>query len=131
MTESAEKEPAEEREHSFLASFSQADLRLFLITFAGTVAANVVTVMVVAVALIVARPQLGGRPTVGAVLTLVGFAAIGVVMVGRNVTSLLHKRPRDTTSRTLNAPLLTLTVILGLITSEIVLILLGLAVGVK
>ena len=131
MTESTEKEPAEERERSLWASFSQADMRLFLVTFAGTVAANVVTVMVVAVALIVARPQISGRPTVGAVLILVGFAVTGVVMVGRNVISLLRKRPRDTTSRTLNAPLLTLTVLLGLITSEIVLVLLGLAVGVK
>jgi hypothetical protein len=65
MTESTEKESAEEREHSFSASFSQGDLRLFLITFAGTVAANILTVMVVAVAVILARPQLVGRPTVG------------------------------------------------------------------
>ena len=84
MAANTEKEPAEEEEHeaSFWASFTRADTRLFLMTFAGTVAANIVTVMVVAVALIASRPSNGGRrPTVGSVLIDLFCVISGVITV--------------------------------------------------
>jgi hypothetical protein len=55
----------EHRNESFWASFNRADAKLFLITFAGTVAANVVTVMTVAVAIIVARLLQAPAPSAG------------------------------------------------------------------
>lgn len=121
------EEPTGERQPSFLASFSQADLRLLLITFAGTVAANVVTVMVVAVALIAARPKNSERPTVASVLILALFGLIGVFIVARGAPDFRRKRARGTTTVTLRV----LTVVMGLMTLEILLVLLGYAVGVK
>jgi hypothetical protein len=46
-------EPAKPRAEAkpFLSSFSQADIKLLVLTFGGTLAANVVTVVVVAGAL--------------------------------------------------------------------------------
>ena len=131
MTESTEKEPAEERERSLWASFSQADMRLFLVTFAGTVAANVVTVMVVAVALIASRPSNGGRPTVGAVLIDLACVICGVMTVGIGVAAFRRKGPRDTTSRTITVMIASVTVFMGLLASVYLLILLGYAVDVK
>jgi hypothetical protein len=45
---------------SLWGSFNRADIKLFLITFAGTVAANVVTVLVVAVAVILVQHRVPG-----------------------------------------------------------------------
>jgi hypothetical protein len=50
-----EGQAGKERQESLWASFTRDDMKLFLVTFAGTVAANIVTVMVVAVAVIFAR----------------------------------------------------------------------------
>lgn len=71
-----------ERQESLWASFNRADMRLLIVTFAGTVAANVVTVMVVAIAIIVARSQINGPlapRTVLAWLTGVGFGCLSTV----------------------------------------------------
>lgn len=46
-TTEAEDRPAEKRTESFLASFSRADAKLLMITFSGTVLANIITVLVV------------------------------------------------------------------------------------
>lgn len=62
----AEIEPENE---SLWASFNRADMKLFIVTFAGTLAANVMTVTVVAVALLIARPLTIGRPTERTVLS--------------------------------------------------------------
>jgi hypothetical protein len=131
MTESLEKEPAEEREHSFLASFSQGDLRLFLITFAGTVAANVVTVMIVAVAVIAARPQVSGRHTAGEVLDFLFTAITGIAVLCFFLVWLPDSRAKEKISRRTNLVGLICMVLMGLITSEILLLLLGWAVDVK
>jgi hypothetical protein len=121
----------DKHEHSFLASFSQADLRLFLITFAGTVAANVITVMVVAVAVILTRPPMTLRPNVDGVVTLLAFSVIGLAFVITNVALLRRKRPRHPIDPTMKVYLLTMTIFAGLLASEGLLILLGWAVGVK
>ena len=131
MAASTEKEPAEEREGSLWVSFSQADMRLFLVTFAGTVAANIVTVMVVAVALIASRPANGGRPTVGSVLIDLFCVISGVMTVGIGVAAFRYKGRRDTTSRTITVMIASVTVFMGLLASVYLLILLGYAVDVK
>jgi hypothetical protein len=119
----SQEEPAEERERSFLASFSQADLKLFVVTFAGTVAANVVTVIIVAVALLLARPPAGVRPTPAAVLIDLYAVVIGLMTVGIAIRHMRGGR-RDLV-------LLFLVTITGLGGLIFAMILLGYAVGVK
>lgn len=127
------EEPAEEREHSFWASFSQADLRLFLLTFAGTVAANVVTVVVVAVALILARPPLSERPTPYSVLIFLAVVVFGTLGVYVTLTSFRRsrRRTRDPATLPTEALMLLTGLALGLLTLVFLLTLLGYAVGVK
>ena len=69
---------ADEREQqSFWESLDRADKKLFLVTFAGTVAANVVTVTVLAIAVIIARPSVSGQPkTATNILWYVGLGAV-------------------------------------------------------
>jgi hypothetical protein len=106
-----------------LASFSQADLKLFVVTFAGTVAANVVTVIIVAVALLLARPPAGVRPTPAAVLIDLYAVVIGLMTVGIAIRHMRGGR-RDLV-------LLFLVTITGLGGLIFAMILLGYAVGVK
>jgi hypothetical protein len=51
-------------EESFMASFTRADTRIFVITFAGTLAASVLTVVVVGLGLLVVRVAHQLRPDV-------------------------------------------------------------------
>jgi hypothetical protein len=120
-TEHGDKEP----EPSFLASFNRADAKLFLVTFAGTVAANVITVMVVAVAVILARPQLAGRPTVGLVLVYLFLGGFGVLLTSVSIVRLRRKRVIS------KMFILILMVFSAILVSEDLLILLGFAVRVK
>jgi len=129
---SAEEEHGDkEAEPSFWDSFTRADARLFLMTFAGTVAANVVTVMVVAVALIASRPPSSGRPTAGSVPIDLACSAAGVMAVGIGITALRRTRMNDRGSRTIALMIGAVTVFMGLISSVYLLVLLGYAVGVK
>jgi len=50
VTTTDQKERGEDQEPSFWPSFTRADTRLFIVTFAGTLAANVMTLVVVALA---------------------------------------------------------------------------------
>ena len=45
MTATEQEEPAEDRKTSLRHSFSQADMRVLVVTFAGTLGANVMTVV--------------------------------------------------------------------------------------
>lgn len=63
----------QETRTSFWASFTQADMRVLVITFAGTLAANIVTVLVVAVAVVVARSSAHPKPTGSSVLSTMGL----------------------------------------------------------
>jgi hypothetical protein len=56
MTATPTEQPHAEIEPPFWSTFSTPDLRTLVVTFAGTLAANVVTVVVVAAAIIAARP---------------------------------------------------------------------------
>jgi hypothetical protein len=123
------EEPAEERQTSLWTSFSQADLKLFLITFAGTVAANLATVMVVAVALILDGSQ---RPTARGVISLLVIAIIGLAFVVHAITTRPRKRAHDIRSvRWAKIALMALTGLMGLLVSLYLLGLLGYAVRVK
>jgi hypothetical protein len=114
-------------QHSSLTSFDQADLKLLVVTFAGTLAANIVTAFVVAIAIIEARPGFLGRPTLfhdlfepafGLALSL--STIIVVRISGRGNTT---ARERRFTSVSI--------LIMGLFACSQVLVLLGLALGVK
>jgi hypothetical protein len=119
-------------ERSFWASFSQADLRLFLVTFAGTVAANMVTVMVVALALIASRPPRGKQgANAGGVVILVIFSVLGLASVIVSVAALRRNRSKHTMDLTTKVILATLAVSLGVLAVLSLLILLGWAAGVK
>jgi hypothetical protein len=126
-----QEEPAEERQRSFWASFSQTDLRLFLVTFAGTVAANVLTVMIVAVAVIAARPENSGRPTASGALDDILVLAIAATLLGISMAAWSPWRPWVGRLRALNVVGPVITVVLGLFTLVYLLILLGYAAGVK
>ena len=74
-----------------------SDTRLFIVTFAGTVLANVVTIMVVAVAVIIARPRVSGQPkTAVNILWYIGLAAVSTVIAGGAVA---YSRHRDKEGR--------------------------------
>jgi hypothetical protein len=73
------EEPAEEPKPSLLDSFSQADLKLFLITFAGTVAANVVALMFVGLAVLLVRVVgTPSGPVEVVMVVLVLFMCVGI-----------------------------------------------------
>jgi hypothetical protein len=74
--EAADYRPEPEREGSFWRSFNRADAKLLLITFAGTVAANVVTVIVVAIAILSDRPP-ASQGAAQVVLAWIGLAGTG------------------------------------------------------
>lgn len=125
------EEAAKERQPSFLGSFSQADLRLFLITFAGTVTANVLTVMVVAVAIILARPQISEPPNATDVLVFLLCAISGIGFLPFLVLFVRDKRAKGKISPREDVLILVVLTLLGLLGTLALLTLLGWAVGVK
>ena len=133
MTEIAKKEPGQEPKMPFWGSFSQADIRLLVITFAGTVAANVVTVLVVAVAIIAVRSSANPRPTLSAVLALlVSLVAFAVIVVASTVAAIRQNRhPGGMYTRVFMVVMVGLTVLLALGALFFLLVLIGYAVGVK
>ena len=89
------EEPEQEHQESLWASFTRADMRLFLVTFAGTVAANILTVMLVAVAIILDRPSSGPRPTSTGMIILIFLALSLGIVVGIGVQTLRRAGPVD------------------------------------
>src|SRR5262245_12135017 len=106
MTSTARKETSEDRESSFVGSFSQADMRLFVVTFTGTVAANVVTVLVVAVAILLARSGSSSRPSVGSVLIFL-LTIVLAVMAFSSIAIRHRRRPDDRTGQVIRAIMIT------------------------
>lgn len=131
MTDAAVKE-AEERDTSFWSSFSQDDIRLLVVTFAGTVAANVVTAVVVAVAVIAARPSPGYQITSAGVLKTIGLVLLGALITLTGTVAIRWTRKRGWPfARWITVILLVLVAVAAVGTLVFVLVLLGLAVGVK
>ncbi len=131
MTATADDSQEEDgREAEPSSFFSRDDVKLLVITFAGTVAANVVTVIVVAIAIILARPGFAGPHTPRMVLLNIGYAVLGVPIVWGGLMTWRRKRPTPDplVYRGLS---LALIVAMGLMTLLWVLVLLGYAVGVK
>jgi hypothetical protein len=81
MTDSPADEAPEEREKPFWQSFTQADIKLLMVTFIGTVAANIVTVIVVAVAVVLVRSSAHPKATGRSVLTATLFALLDLAIV--------------------------------------------------
>ena len=75
--ETAEDRPEEKKAESFLASFNRADAKLLIVTFAGTVAGGLATVMVVAVAIICVRWEASQSPS-AIHLTIIVLSGLGV-----------------------------------------------------
>jgi hypothetical protein len=115
-----------------MSRHEQADMKLFLVTFVGTVAANIVTVLVVAVAVISVRPTTGGHPTVVGVLMDLFCVTAGVVVVSSGLAVFRgNKRSSDTICRVVVAVIGSVAVSMGLIGLVFLLVLLGYAVGVR
>jgi hypothetical protein len=134
MTEqpAPERQAEKERQESLWASFTRADMRLFLVTFAGTVAANLVTVVVVAVAIIFARPSNSARPTPGVVFNYLYLVSFGILALVGLLGWFRKNRSKGSTSRTVATIWVVFaTVTLVLMTLVPLLVLLGYAVGVK
>jgi hypothetical protein len=122
------EEPAKEQEHqeSFWASFNQADMKLFVLTFAGTVAANIVTVMVVAVAVILVRAK--RTPTWSALL----YSAAAATFLGYVITTVARFLPSSNrTKRLIRISSLPFGLLVCFGVLLLVLILLGDAAGIK
>jgi hypothetical protein len=134
MTEqpAPERQAEKERQEPLWASFTRADMRLFLVTFAGTVAANLVTVVVVAVAIIFARPPNSARPTAGVVFNYLYLVSFGIFALVGLLSWFRKNRSKGSTSRTIATIWVVFaTVTLVLMTLVLLLVLLGYAVGVK
>src|SRR5262245_46499455 len=136
MTETAPKEPGKERESSFWRTFTQSDMRLLLLTFAGTLAANVMTVVVVAFAIIAAhalRPYKDNTPpTPGTMLEMVALGVLWIAMLTGCVIALRQRnRPNTTAGRIFARVTVAATAALTLMTATLLLALLGYAVGVE
>lgn len=84
-------EDTEDNKKSILSNLSSQDIKLLVITFAGTVAANIVTVLLVALAIIVARSfhPVGTSPW--PYVILLAETAMGVIAV-QMVTYTLRRR---------------------------------------
>lgn len=127
-TADEEDRPEEKKDtESFLASFNRADAKLFLITFAGTVAANIVTVLVVAAAIILDRPQNGAPSPAGEVPAALISSAVGILGIIVCLIALRRKWGDLTTRLMISFLALSLSVL----TMIFLLILLGDAAGVK
>jgi hypothetical protein len=86
------REPGEPEGIS-LGRFTPADMRLLIITFSGTVVANIVTALLIGAAILVARatgplPGIQGWGTVGICLAAAGITA-AVVISGPKRTSII------------------------------------------
>jgi hypothetical protein len=128
--QAGEDQAGKGRQESIWASFTRDDMKLLLITFAGTVAANVVTVMVVALAVIAARPTKGLRLTVSIVLIFVTYVVVGILCAAISAIATRRMRARGVTSRVIRV-MIAGVVAMGLFALVYLLVLLGLAAGVK
>jgi hypothetical protein len=123
-------------EPSFLASFSQDDLRLLVMTFVGTLAANVVTVAVVAVALL-SRPlihpsSLRYEPLgFAAVAVFVAFLLAALITLVRKKTWRIDARTGQKASRAYVIVAISTMSGLGILSLVLLLAMLGYAAGVK
>lgn len=105
------------------SSFNRDDVKLFLVTFAATVTANVVTLMVVVVAVILARHSTTpSQPATVPVLLILGCVIFAVMTVGIGVSAFRQKRPGKAIPRMIG---LIVTVVAGVITVVFLLVLLG------
>jgi hypothetical protein len=96
------------------------------------VAANIVTVMVVAAAIIAVRSSVYPRPTVRSVLMPTLYVVFGVLIVVLWTVSIRHNRhPNDRYTRVFMRVMAVMMVALALATLVFLLILVGYAVGVK
>lgn len=84
----------------FWASFNRNDAKLLLITFAGTVAANLVTVMVAAVAIISVTGS--PRPTTQSVVDALIFGVGALALTGLGLV-IVRQRWHEPNRRFLNA----------------------------
>jgi len=79
---SSDASPAEENPASSL--LTRADTKMLLITFVGTVAANLVTVVMIGIALVLARhfrTSYAGSSRTGALLQYIVYPVIGLVAI--------------------------------------------------
>lgn len=123
----APEEPGEkERQEPFWASFNRADMKLFLVTFAGTLAANVLTVMLVAVAIISVRTRFVKPTPIGVIGALIValLGGLGIVAIPQILREKGQTRLNKVVGWIMVAVVCSVTVL-------IVLSLLGYAAGIK
>jgi hypothetical protein len=102
-----------------------------LIAWPQALAANVMTVLVVAVAAIAVRSSVHPRPTSDAVLTALLFVVFGVLAVIVFASVRKNRSPPGTYTRVFMAVMAAMTVAIALGALVFLLILVGFAVGVK
>jgi hypothetical protein len=128
---SAEEEPTEhagkDAEPSFWDSFNQADVKLFVVTFAGTLAANIVTVLVVAFAVIADRTS--NRPVDTPITIALTAPVVFVGFLAMTAGDRLLRRQRKIARR--RKVFLWILVLTWPIVLTAVLVLLGWAAGIK
>jgi hypothetical protein len=124
-TEDQAEAEAEPKKESLWDSFTRTDLKLLIVTFAGTLAANIVTVIVVAVAVVIARWNLAGQRL--SIRVVIGNLVAAVVFMGCEI--IIIRRMRRTGQK--DILLVTLVAASGLFILLFVLVLIGYASGVR
>jgi hypothetical protein len=124
-TEDQAEAEAERKKESLWDSFTRTDLKLLIVTFAGTLAANIVTVIVVAVAVVIARWNLAGQRL--SIRVVIGNLVAAVVFMGCEI--IIIRRMRRTGQK--DILLVTLVAASGLFILLFVLVLIGYASGVR
>jgi hypothetical protein len=120
----------EREEQSFLASFSRGDMKLLVVTFLGTVAANLVTVAVVGYSIILARNISGIPGGLKEGTELYGGAIAGLLVFGF-LLDLIRRHQRSRFRVVLRRMSIGCLVLAGLYGLGLMLALLGAAAGVK
>ncbi len=123
--ETREEKRSSERE---AARWSRSDTRLLLVTFLGTVAANLLTVLIVALAILFARGGNTGVALYGAAALNPALGLEVLVIVGSLMALLLIRRLRRSVPLREQGNLLLVCVVIAAMTA---LLLLGFAEGVK
>jgi hypothetical protein len=137
VTEDPEPPAADKPEpaKSFWGSFNQADMRMLVVTVAGTVVGGTLLVMVLALAVIIAKSWSGRSGGIAEGSKLFGTGAAGAAVLGflfgRALRFYKKRRHDDQTLRVLRAVVILLYWVAAIEGLILVLALLGAAAGVK
>ena len=135
MPETKDKPPdTEKKRDSIFTNWTSGDSKLLIITIAATVVANIFTVILVALAVIVARSMRPNPGTPGSYAFFVGsslFPLIGVWMILSFLRITRRRKEVDFTGRVIKWIIIAVGILEGFFALLYVLGMIGFAVGVR